>query len=75
MVPICNPNTQKVEARKSGVQGHPWVHSKLASLRSDMNPVPTKKHQGSGYVVQSEEFLSMHETLGWTPALYKPGEL
>lgn len=57
VVPICNPNTQKVEAGRSRVQSH-------QSQTEDMNPVPTEKHQGSEYVVQSEEFLDMHETLG-----------
>lgn len=62
------------------VQGHPWVHSKLASW-SDWWNKPWyrqgrgRKRQGSGYVVQSEEFLDMHKTLCWTLALYKPGEL
>lgn len=35
---VCYLRVQKVESEESGVQGHPWVHSKFNANLGNMKP-------------------------------------
>lgn len=45
MVPTYSPSTQEEEAQESGVQGHPWLHSKSETSLNYLRPYLKKKKE------------------------------